>query len=153
MTIDDRELDRRLGALPRETDADESLWPGIERRLRPARRWPAAAAAVAAIGFGAVVVALSLLEAGAPLRPSPAQREAAAMRAAAPDALAVARIDNSQPLMAAWRDNQAAIDQLERALESDPDNRLLLEFLSEARLRQARLIQRGLYRPERSMEL
>lgn len=151
MTIDDRELDRRLDALARETDVDQSLWPGIERRLRPARRWPAAAAGVAGVFLGALVVALLAIDGPAPEGPAVAQSEADAMRAAAPDVLEVSRAGASSPLMEAWQDNQAAIDQLEQALERDPDNPLLLEFLSEARLRQARLIQRGLFSPERSI--
>ena len=43
--------------------------------------------------------------------------------------------------MAAWQDNQQAIAQLEQALEQDPGNRMLLEFLTEARMRQARLVR------------
>jgi len=154
MTIDDRELDRRLGALTREVEADESLWPGIESRLRTRHRkpgWIAAAAAVGALSIGALLVALSMFQRTVPDERSYAQRQAEAMRTAAPDAVAVSRVEASPPLIKAWRENQAAIDELERALERDPDNRLLLEFLSEARLRQARLIQRGLFPPERSI--
>ena len=151
MTLDDRELDRRLNALTRETNADESLWPGIEQRLRPARRWPAITGSAAAVTAGAIVIALSVFDSAPPERPDTAQSQAEAMRAAAPDALAVSSIYGSQSLMKAWQENQAAIEQLEQALARDPDNRLLLEFLSEARLRQARLIQRGAFPPERSI--
>jgi hypothetical protein len=151
MTVDDRELDRRLDALTRQVPPDESLWPDIERTIRPPRRWPAAAAVVASIGIGALFVALSLFEDDAGESRSLAQREAEAMRAAAPDAVLVSQADTPAPLLNAWRDNQSAIEELEDALERDPDNRLLLEFLSEARLRQARLIQRGLFPPERSI--
>jgi hypothetical protein len=151
MTIDDRELDRRLNALPRETQADEALWPGIERRLRPSRRWPAAAAVVAAVGFGALFIALWVDEHGSPDAPGFALREAETMRAEAPDAIPVSQINASPSLRTAWQDNQSAIDELETALERDPDNRLLLEFLGDARLRQARLIQRGLFSHERSI--
>jgi len=151
MTIDDHELDRRLAALRRQTPADESLWPGIERRLRRTRRWPAVAAVIAAIGLGALFVAFSAFDHDTLQQPGFAQREAEAMRAVAPDPVAVSQIDASPPLMAAWRDNQAAIEELERALARDPDNRLLLEFLSEARLRQARLIQRRFFPTERSI--
>lgn len=156
MTIDDHELDRRLNALPRATVADESLWPRIEQRLHPTRRRSvsAVAAAVAAVGVGVLVLALSVYESTAPEPPAMAQSEAAAMRAVAPDEAAVWRVNASSPLVEAWHENQAAIEQLEQALERDPGNRLLLEFLSEARLRQARLIQRGLApTEERSIEL
>jgi hypothetical protein len=73
------------------------------------------------------------------------------MRSAAAESFAVSRAEASGPLEEAWQDNQVAIEQLEQALQGDPDNPLLLEFLSEARLRQARLIQRGLFPPERSI--
>lgn len=153
MTIDDRELDRRLAALTREIDADESLWPGIERRLRPGRRWPraAAVASIAAITLVFVFIALPTIDRGAPEGPGVAQREAEAMRALTPEASAVSQLDASPALQQAWQENQTAIEQLEQALKADPDNRMLLEFLSEARLRQAQLIQRGLSLSERSI--
>ena len=151
MNVDDRELDRRLNALTRETDADESLWPGIEQRLRPARRGPLVKGSAAAVVVGATVIALLVLNGAPPERTDTAQSQAEAMRAAAPDALAVSSIDASQSLAKAWQENQAAIEQLEQALARDPDNRLLLEFLGEARLRQARLIQRGSFPHERSI--
>lgn len=154
MTIDDRELDRRLAALTREIDVDESLWPGIERRLGAARRWPAAAAAVAsitAVAIAGVFIAMPTIDRGAIEGPGVAQREAEAMRALTPEASAVSQIDASPALQQAWQENQTAIEQLEQALEADPDNRMLLEFLSEARLRQAQLIQRGMSLSERSI--
>ena len=152
MTIDDRELDRRLAALTREIDVDESLWPAIERRLRPARRWPAAAVAlITAVAIAGVFIAMPTIDRGAPEGPGVAQREAEAMRALAPEASAVSQIDASPALQQAWQENQTAIEQLEQALEADPDNRMLLEFLSEARLRQAQLIQRGMSLSERSI--
>jgi hypothetical protein len=152
MTMDDRELDRRLDGLTREIEADESLWPAIERRLRPSRRWPALAATAAALAIGVLVVSQSLDERTKPeTRPGLAGEHAAPAGEITPEALAVSGVDGAQPVMQAWQDNQAAIEQLEQALQRDPDNPLLLEFLSEARLRQARLIQRGLFPPERSI--
>ena len=151
MTLDDRELNRRLDSLTRRTEPDEGLWPGIERRLHPARRRPAAAAVVAVVGIGGLLVALSVLDGNSSRAPSLAQVEADAMRTAAPETLPVSRGHGSTALLEAWQDNQAAIYELEQALERDPDNRLLLEFLSEARLRQARLIQRSTFPPERSI--
>lgn len=153
MTIDDRELDRRLDALTSEVEADESLWPGIERRLLPARRWPAVAAVVAALGLGFMFVALSLYDNAAVEHANVAQTEAAAMRSAAPGPLAVSSIDATPSLLEAWHENQSAIEQLEHALDRDPGNRLLLDFLTQARLRQARLIRQGLSTSERSITL
>jgi len=151
MTIDDRELDRRLDSLTRQVPADESLWPRIERQTRSPRRWPAVAAIAASVGAGAMFVALSILEDNTAQPAGYAQREAEAMRAVSPDAMAVSRVDASPSLQSAWRANQSAIEELERALQRDPDNRLLLEFLSEARLRQARLIQRSSFSTDRSI--
>ncbi len=151
MSIDESELDRRLEALTREVDADEALWPGIERRLRPTRRWPAISAAVAAVVFGVLLGSLALFDRETSDGPRFVQDGTEAMRSAAVESFAVSRAEASGPLEKAWQDNQAAIEQLEQALQDDPDNPLLLEFLSEARLRQARLIQRGLFPPERSI--
>ena len=67
--------------------------------------------------------------------------EVRAMRASAPEMPLTTNIDSPSALMAAWQDNQQAIVQLEQALEHDPDNRMLLEFLTEARMRQARLVK------------
>ena len=53
-------------------------------------------------------------------------------------------LTDAAPLSEAWAENQTAIEELEAALERDPDNRLLLDFLAEARLRQVRLLNSGL---------
>jgi hypothetical protein len=142
----DAELDRRIEALTRRAEPGERVWTGIAARIEPAPRagWPWAAAA-------AVVLALAIVAVQPDSRRSATmpdravqlvQAEADAMRRAAP-AFAAGWIDEV-PWTEAWADNQAAIDELEAALARDPDNRLLLEFLAEARLRQARLIHSGL---------
>ena len=57
MTMDDTELDRRLAGLQRETAVDEAVWNGIERRIRPRRRFPAGlAAAAAVVGIAIAIV-------------------------------------------------------------------------------------------------
>lgn len=144
MTINDRELDRRLAALTREADPAPENWISIERRIR-ARRWPAALAAAVLLGVAALVV----MQAGPDLGPSTGadafvRDQVNEMRAAAPDARAVAMLDPAGSVMDAWRENQAAIGQLEKALQRDPGNRLLLEFLAEARMRQARLMHNAM---------
>lgn len=155
MSIDDEELDRRLAALTREAPSDASNWHRIERRIRPRRHWRlSAAAAGVALAAGLVVVLQ--------LEPSATDGERVhaftvaeirAMRASAPTQLALEQVDSAEALMQAWAENRAAIDELEAALARDPGNALLLEFLREARLRQARLIQQGMKHPQRSMEL
>lgn len=139
MTMNDSELDRRLDALPREAEPAPENWTEIDRRIRR-RRWPALAAAVAIVG-GVVLV---FLQPG--FQPSSSARleslvsaEVTAMQAAAPESLTVAAPDSAEALMAAWQENQNAIAQLELALQRDPGNQLLLKFLAEARMRQARL--------------
>ncbi|MEX2498728.1 MAG: hypothetical protein WD397_07625 [Wenzhouxiangellaceae bacterium] len=139
MTMNDSELDRRLNALPREAEPAPGNWTEIDRRIRR-RRWPALAAAVAALGG----VVLIFLQPG--FEPSSGSRlesllsaEVVAMQAAAPEPLAVAAPDSAEALMAAWQENQNAIAQLELALQRNPGNQLLLKFLAEARMRQARL--------------
>lgn len=163
MTTTDRELDARLDALTRETEPDDRTWRRIERRIRQRRVVPlAATAAVAGIGLGAaIVVAIVSTIVGPPSFDGAdvsrdrllVQAEVRAMAASAPDETALRHIDSPEELMQAWQDNRDAIRELERALERDPDNRLLLEFLSEARLRQARLVQQGMTTTERSMKI
>jgi hypothetical protein len=155
MTIDDTELDARLSALPRETPTDARIWHRIERRIRRRRRAPlAAAAAVAAVGLGVAIVWQFPFGGGnVPRDQLLVQAEVQAMAASAPDEAALRRAGSPEELMQAWQDNRAAIAELERALARDPGNTLLLEFLSEARLRQARLVQQGMTTTARSMKL
>lgn len=167
MTTTDRELDARLDALTRETEPDDRTWRRIERRIRQRRVVPlAATAAVAGIGLGAAIVVAIVSTIVATNVGPPSfdgtnvprdrllvQAEVRAMAASAPDETALRHIDSPEELMQAWQDNRDAIRELERALERDPDNRLLLEFLSEARLRQARLVQQGMTTTERSMKI
>jgi len=155
MTIDDLELDRRLRALARETDPPPAPWRAVRRRIR-SRTWPAAAAAAVVAGVALAASQLAFEPASSSRLESLVRSEAAAMRSVVPDRLPVAAPDSGAALMAAWQENRAAIGQLERALERDPGNRLLLEFLTEARMRQARLARLGkstLPDNERSMKL
>lgn len=145
--MDDCELDRRLAALTRDAEPAPANWTAIERRIRR-RRLPAlaaAAAGVAAIGFGIMLVArvdTNGFDEGAAR--SVVQAEVRAMEASAPEHAALRQLDTPEGLMEAWQDNRQAIDELNRALERDPDNQLLLEFLAQARLRQARLVRQGM---------
>lgn len=163
-TAADTDLDRRLAALVREAPPPAGAWAGIRRRIDPryeaaARNRfdrPAAAAAAAAVAAMALVAVLVLEgtnpdpgssrdpAAVAAIEPGRAvvQAEVAAMRRTAP--VVTGGLDASLPLAEAWADNQAAIEQLEAALDADPDNYLLLEFLAEARLRQTRLLNAAL---------
>ncbi len=150
--LDDAELDARLSALTREARPPESAWAGVAERIRSRRRgrpgrWSALAAATVVLAVAAVILqspdersidAEGDLDGGRML----VEAEAAAMRRAAPTA--TGGLIDAQPLAASWAENQAAIDELEAALDRDPDNRLLLEFLAEARMRQVRLLNSGL---------
>jgi len=168
----DRHLDRRLDALTRRADPDPAIWQSIEARLdREAsaapnrapnsalrRRWTGGLAIAASL-TGALALGLALLQSpgrsgdGAPVARA-FQLEQTAMRAVAPEPLSTLLPDAPESLMAAWAENQAAIEELERTLQRDPENRLLLEFLAQARLRQARLVQHGISRPQpRSIDL
>jgi hypothetical protein len=154
MTIDDTELDARLAALARDTEPDERNWRRIERRIRPRQRAPiAAAAAVAVVAIAVGIVAQFRGGGDVPRDHQLLEAEVKAMAAAAPDEAALRRAGSPEALMQAWQHNRQAIEELERALVRDPDNTLLLEFLSEARLRQARLVQQGMTTTERSMTL
>ena len=147
----DDALDARIAALTRSAEPGETVWTGIDRRIQAPRRaaWPWSAAA--AVLLAVAIVAVQPGPERAPTQPDRTvqlvQAEAAAMRRADP----VATVDwvDEAPWREAWADNQAAIDELEAALSRDPDNRLLLEFLAEARLRQTRLINSGLVVPTR----
>lgn len=168
----ERDLDGRLDALTHHCDPDPVVWSAIEARLdrenqaethrappSARRRGWAAGLAFAASLTGALALGLALLQSpGGPGGSAPVARafqmEQTAMRAVAPEPLPALLPDAPESLMAAWAENQAAIDELERALQRDPENRLLLEFLAQARLRQARLVQHGISRPQtRSIDL
>lgn len=146
--MDDDELDRRLSALMRTAEPPAENWTVIERRIRK-RRWPTAlstALAAAAVLSGVALVVSQIVSVEATRTTGggmaeTVQAEVHAMRASAPVTPAGSDIDSPAAVMAAWQDNQQAIAQLEAALERDPDNRLLLEFLTEARMRQARLVR------------
>ncbi|MBY6203870.1 hypothetical protein [Halomonas denitrificans] len=146
--IEDSELDARLSTLTREAPPPASAWAGIAERIRPRRRGRH-------VRWGLLAAAAVLLVAVVVVRPPPDERpagidggrilvaaETEAMRRVAPTV--TGGLIDTQPLAASWAENQVAIDELEAALDRDPDNRLLLEFLAEARMRQVRLLNSGL---------
>lgn len=139
--LSDPELDRRLAALPTESVPDPALWAGIEARLAPRRRTRLWAVAASAGGLALALAALMPMLQREPLA-DPGQiairAETRALQALEP-AVQPTGISNAG-LEGAWQDNQAAIAELEQALERTPGNRMLLDFLAQARLRQARLL-------------
>lgn len=146
----DRALDRRLDALVRHVPSPDALWPGIDERIRHRRsRTPAlaAAATIAVIAVAAALLVPRAPEPGVTAMRALIEREAQALRAGAPASLLPAMWQPPVTIAPAWRDNQAAIAELEAALERDPDNPLLLEFLAAARLRQAELANAVLFPP------
>jgi hypothetical protein len=139
----DQALDRRLAALTREHDPDPAVWQGIEARLAPRLRIRPWAVAAAAGGLALMLAALAPMLQRAPAI-DPARiaisAEARALQALEPTTLPAAWTEVPASLERAWQDNQAAIAELEQALARAPGNRMLLDFLAEARLRQARLL-------------
>lgn len=149
-------LDLRIEALTRSAEPGDRVWTGIAARIEPARRagwpWMAAAAVVLALAIAAVQPGLQRSPTLSDLALQLVQAEVEAMRRAAP-AFTTGWTDELS-WAEAWAGNQAAIDELEAALARDPDNRLLLDFLADGRLRQARLIHSGLaHSPQTRMTL
>jgi len=139
----DQSLDRRLAALTRAHAPDPALWHGIEGRLPPHRRSRRLAIAAAVGGLALIVATLTAQLQREPLLDPgrmTVDAEAQALRALEPESIPAAWTEAAAGLESAWHDNQAAIAELEQALERSPGNRLLLDFLAQARLRQARLI-------------
>lgn len=146
MSINDAELDRRLAGLPRAVDVPAAVWTRIERRIAPRRRpW------IGSVAASVVLIAVAgLLVLSGPDKAGPADPEAVviaaevdAMRRSAPDPSALMAANLDQAWHSAWIENLAAIDELEKALERNPDNRLLMDFLARARLRQSELINQA----------
>ncbi len=142
MSLSDQELDRRLNALDRSCAPPESVWQKLQPQLEtpPARRssrtWLALVAAVS----GLAVISVLLLS-------SPQTTPDATLVDLPAPETAPAVVEPSsglqrsrQTLAAAAEENEAAIGKLEAALVQEPDNLLLMEFLAEARLRQADLM-------------
>lgn len=153
MSVTERELDRRLDALTRRSDAPEALWSAIERRLARRRPWMAPAAAAAAVCLAVLAGLLvtddslqppdrSVME--PPILETMARAEMGVMRRSAPDQVAALLEAGGPGLMQGWAVNQAAIGDLETALDARPGNRDLLDQLARARLRQSGLVNRML---------
>lgn len=144
MNMHDTELDRRLAALPRVVETPEALWPGIERRLtaRTPRIW------AAAVGTGLLAAIAGGLWIQGGLVPRPVDPAAVVVATEVENmglsAPRVTRTAVDEGWQAAWEDNEAAIRELEQALENHPGNVLLLDFLAQARLRQSRMINHAM---------
>lgn len=152
-SMTDAALDARLEALTRNATPPAAAWPAVAERIRAGegrvRRRPGRIGALAAAAALVAVLAVTVVQQmpDGPGEPIDAgrvlvQAEAEAMRRAAP--VATGGLVDALPLAESWAENQSAIDELEAALDRDPDNRLLLDFLAEARLRQVRLLNSGL---------
>ncbi|QOC23247.1 hypothetical protein IC757_03595 [Wenzhouxiangella sp. AB-CW3] len=147
MTLDDRTLDDRLAALPRQADPDGSTWQAIESRIAPKQQqWFGRIAGGLAVAASlAVVLLVTMPQDSTPTRISEwvISSEIEAMRHQ------VSWADVPQPdvinagLTTAWSENEQAIAELEQALARNPDNLMLMEFLAQARLRQSELIHQA----------
>lgn len=145
MTLSDRRLDARLSALPRQAPVPD-MWPEIRRRIRR-RRVITPGIAAAALLLAAVTGWLMIGMRPDPNAPdSPEARiftaEGAAMRELTAGPAWIQAMDADGDWRTAWETNREAIAELESALESNPDHRLLLDLLARAHLRQAALLRR-----------
>lgn len=140
MSLSDQELDRRLQALDRACEPPESVWQQLEPQLnaplarRLTRPWLALAAAVAGLTLFSTLL-LTLFSPEATLVDSPAP---GIVPQVVEPATGMQR--SRQAVAAAAAENEAAIRKLEAALARQPGNLLLMEFLTEARFRQADLM-------------
>ena len=142
MSLSDQELDHRLNALDRSCESPEQVWQKLKPQLdappahRLRRPWLALAAAVAGM---TLVSALLLL-------PTRLPWDSTLVDLPAPDTVseiiepATGLQRSRQSLAAAAAENESAIRKLKAVLEQEPDNLLLMEFLAEARFRQAELM-------------
>ena len=142
MSLSDQELDRRLNALDRHCTPPEKVWKTLqpelaERPTRPSRR-PRLALAAAVCGLG--LLGAWLLLAMQTTHDTPMAGTSGSDTARAMDEPAAGFQRSRQALAAASAENEAAIRRLEAALEHEPGNLLLKEFLAEARFRQTELI-------------
>lgn len=153
MNMKDMDLDRRLDALPRAADTPEALWPAIERRIthRSRQRWLTGIAAAVVMTVLAALIANNFRDFRPPdltttvsLAATVIAAEISAMDRSAPDAEQAALADFDQGWKEAWDLNQAAINELEQALKESPENRLLLDFLARARLRESELVNQAM---------
>ncbi|MGY6630900.1 MAG: hypothetical protein ACXIUL_07830 [Wenzhouxiangella sp.] len=144
MSLSDQELDRRLQALDRSCEPPERVWRQLQHELdtRPSRRrsnlpWMAMAAAVSGL---AVSSALWLLPVGSPPDSAQVELQSPQTMPTVVEEAVVGLQRSRQAVAAASAENEAAIRKLEAALEREPGNLLLMEFLAEARFRQAELV-------------
>ncbi len=142
MSLTDQELDRRLDALDRSCTPPDRVWRKLKPQLdapparRSSRTWLALVAAVS----GLAVISVLLLSPPS-TTPDPTLVDLPAPETAPPVVEPATGMQRSrQALAAAAEENEAAIRKLESALVQEPDNLLLMEFLAEARLRQADLM-------------
>jgi hypothetical protein len=144
MTIDDRSLDQRLAALPRQSEPNEQTWSTIEARLKSRRTgWTGRLAAGLAVAASlALVVLVSRTPDTQPIDfgAQVVQAEIAAMQHQVSWTDVPASDTVNAGLVSAWEENQQAIEELESALARNPDNLMLMEFLAQARLRQSELV-------------
>lgn len=140
MKPSDQELDLRLQGLTKEADPPKRVWLAVAKEIESSgnRSWPWIAAAAVAL----TTLALVLQPWQNDQQVSPTIAQPQAWLVPSPDT------SNWQPVLIEhaglshpWEANQRAIEALEQALQDDPGNPMLQEFLANARLRQAELIQ------------
>lgn len=156
MSIDDKELDRRLIALQREVETDEvaeeRTWQAIAGQLdinsepKQASHTPFRARRFyAGLSVAASFVLVMLM--ADPLSRSPISVSEFVINAEIKAMHQQLRWDDipensslNGGFRTAWNDNQQAINELENALKRNPDSPMLVDFLARAQLRHVELI-------------
>jgi|GEM_PF-3415574 len=152
--ISDRDLDKRLARLEEQATHGTDLWPAIARRLdestensgRFHRLW------VLAAGLMATAIVLVILQSG-PGSPGEARTQLASQTKAeviassgqllvgldSPDFSRISPVletGKTPDFSNEWATHRDAVEELENALEQHPDNGLLLDLMTRARLRE-----------------
>jgi hypothetical protein len=148
MSLSDRELERRLAALPREAEAPETLWRRIEAGIETgieagaAPRRPVWFATAASVLVAALAVWLVPVERpGNGWLPPDWEVIAATNRHLLELSLQETRVHPAvvaEP--AGWGNHSRAVEELKKALEKNPGDPLLLDLLTRARLREMELV-------------
>lgn len=153
----DQKLLDALGELPRDIQPAHDLWPGISARMAPRRRivryWPAAAAVVLAALVGGIVLGMQFSHTTAVNPASVAvnivQPRALDVMPQTPRAIAVAasvrrstRLDpkTQAVLLRNLAIIENSLDNIQHALQQDPDNAGLQQLLYQMYRSEAALL-------------
>lgn len=152
--MSDFELRRKLAQLPMEVSPQRDLWPGVLARIAPVavrrrrtRRWIGGFAMAASVAMAAIMAlgpgTLGLGTAVPPTVRDPLLIQADSLAAEYHGALReLGPLEFPPELAPTVADLDASLDQLHRALASDPSADFLLDRLRSAYAKRLRLSQR-----------